>query len=180
MKTPFLVLFLLLINAEIAVSQDAYPDKRTEMGLNMTSLIRRIPLFPQSEFVNGEYAIMFKRPRNKKSSYHRMSIGGAVAGREFENSTLQFSYGIERRRNIFGNWHFVSGIDFSIFIVGTNSGTTSTGIGFSPFVGAHLQINERIYLSAESNLYVATSTGELNGISAFIRPLNGLTLNFRL
>ncbi len=179
MKT-FLSAICLIFIFQSASAQDAYPDKRSEMGFNMTALIRRIPLLPQEEFVSGEYAIIFKRPRNKKSSYQRMSIGGAVAGRGFQNSTLQFSYGLEKRKNIFKNWHLVSGFDVSIFVIGSSNGNASTGIGFSPFVGAHLQLNERIYLSAESNVFAAMSVGEINGFSLFIRPLNGLTINFRL
>ena len=178
MKTS-LSLFLFLIIGQVLFAQDPYGERRTELGFSVTSLIRRVPLFPSDDIVNGEYAVILKRPRRKSDKYHRFTIAGAVGGREFDNSILQFGYGVEKRRNIFEKWNFSNGIDFSIFIQDESRELTS-GIGFSPFFGIHFMLNNRLYLAAESNIYAAFSTGVISGFSFAIRPLSSLSINFRM
>jgi len=172
-----LLLFSLYIfsisNAQDFTEKEFYP--KYEIGINTTNFIKTfLSLNSSDETVPSPLQITFKK-MNADNKALRLQFGlNAKINSEdsdiFQKSTIavfDFKVGLEKRNIISSKWFVLYGLDGYLSYLYSKNKTTSfedveiidQSVKFGPslFFGFAFNINERMYLSTESNFQILAS-----------------------
>jgi hypothetical protein len=162
------------------------PKREKTVSLNMTSLLSMVlPFNKTNPFLVGPYNVAFKSYRNNRG--WRFGIGANLNGLDddLRNSNLNLRIGYEWRKPIYKRWYYTKGIDLNLFAGSLNIPNTPTnamGMGISSVWGIEYYIQDRVSISTETALLIATLSDIDTGIGALnimIIPPIGLFLNVK-
>jgi len=175
---------------EIKPDQDT-PHKYSVVGMNMTYLITMLVPFGNSTGEGGPYSYAYKRYGKKSAFRFNLGLNAGVftETNETDHWGIALSLGYERKRLLYKNFGFYSGLDLGI-IAGdwrlplSSSGDSEDNVSFGggPVLGFTYDINKHIYLSMETTIFIGISPDLFDGslITMRIIPPVGIFLNVRL
>lgn len=157
--------FLLLILAPFFLFAQETPNdfkyKKKEFGLNATPFIGNF-IRVGDIAMEDQVATFTWKSINYKNVGFRLGLGISI-----ENSfittrnALHFRIGFEKRKLIKDNWWYYWGMDALLNAddIGDRNPSFGSGIGAGPVIGMFYEINDRIFLSTESSLYLIVGDG---------------------
>ncbi len=168
------------------------PNKYSVIGMNMTYLITMLVPFGNSTGEGGPYSYAYKRYGKKSAFRFNLGLNAGVfteSTNETDHWGMALSLGFERRKIVYKNFGFYSGLDLGIIVGDWRLPLSSSGdseenfsLGGGPVLGFTYDINKHIYLSMETTIFIGFSPDLFDGgfITTRIIPPVGIFLNVRL
>jgi len=141
-----------------------------EFSFNINSIFQHIPIIPTNDPGINAYDILFRRKRFHKKSTNRFGLSGTFLPNSGGINSIVLKWGREWHHPLLEEWSYYFGFDILVF-----GGPNTGGLGTGPIGGLRYQINDRIFLSTESSIYLVI--GEDLGIT--VRPPSAIALNIQ-
>jgi len=149
-----------------------------EFSFNLNSIFQHVPILPFGENNLNAYSILFRKRKTRSNTANRFGLSGTFAPGSNIINNFVLKWGREWHNPLINKWSYYVGFDILAFVdVTSNDGG---GLGTGPIAGLRFELNDRLFLSTESSLYLTIGGGTLDvnlGITA--RPPSALALNIR-
>lgn len=178
-KLVFVILLLLGTGEEIRAQ--GKKGRTTEVGLNMTGILKQVVPFNRSGPIPLSYAVTLSRINRKGSGALRLSLGASSSQNNndffsFTEFNLNLLIGYEKRKQILNS---KVGYRSGFHLFGNGGFLPSalpTGAGIAISQGLSYDLSERINISTEAMLYFGA---DLSFFMDFVEPI-AIYLNVKL
>ncbi len=176
-----LLLFLFVVPCWAQEEQDntKYRYRRIlyrEFSFNLNSVFQHVPILPFGENTLNAYSILIRKRKTKRNSANRFGLSGTFAPGSSDINNFVLKWGKEWHQPLLNKWSYYVGFDMLTFASVNNDGG---GLGAGPIAGLRFELNDRLFLSTESSLYLTLSGGRGINLGVTARPPSALALNIR-